>query len=227
MFFKINVPHVLEKIFLSLDYESYKTCLEVSNDWRELLTSESYQRKAKDLFQEEITEDEQKLWDAAWTGNIENITRLLSSGMLDVNSIPEDYNSTPLFPKGYNHDSTPLHMASSRGHLNVVELLLKIGAQHDSRNRSGRTPLHEAARCGQKDVVKLLIDYGTDVDIKYDNGETPLSCAANRGHMDTVQLLLKMGADPNARSRRGETPLDQATRRRHRDVVQTLLKYTR
>ena len=248
MFFKINVPHVLEKILLYLDYESYKTCFEVSNDWRELLTSDSYQRKAKDLFQREITEDEEKLWSAAQDGNVEKITRLLSIGLLDVNSIPKYLYTTPLMiaalkghkdvvnlllnkgaeiDKGDDYDRTSLHVAATWGNLHVVELLLEGGAQHNSRTRDGLTPLHWAAEGGHKDVVEVLIDYGTDVDIKDYHGCTPLTWAAMSGHMDTVHLLLKMGGDPNARNLRGETPLEGASRWGHKDVVQVLLKYAR
>ena len=39
-----TVPHILEKIFFALDYESYKICFEVSTTWRRLLTSEPFQR---------------------------------------------------------------------------------------------------------------------------------------------------------------------------------------
>ena len=41
-----SVPHVLEKIFFSLDYESFKNCQEVCNGWKKSLTSERFQRKA-------------------------------------------------------------------------------------------------------------------------------------------------------------------------------------
>lgn len=34
-----NVPHILEKIFLSLDIESFKNCMEVCQAWRSLLAS--------------------------------------------------------------------------------------------------------------------------------------------------------------------------------------------
>ena len=56
--FSMNVPHILEKIFFSLDYESYKKCLEVSYAWNKLLESESYQKKLK----EELDRDHEKFW---------------------------------------------------------------------------------------------------------------------------------------------------------------------
>ena len=52
------VPHILEKIFFCLDYESYKKCHEVNSSWRELLTSALYLKKAKEVFKEEIWKDE-------------------------------------------------------------------------------------------------------------------------------------------------------------------------
>ena len=60
--FSKNVPHILEKIFLSLDYESFKSCLRVSNAWREQLTSELLKRKAKKVFRREIRIDGCFLW---------------------------------------------------------------------------------------------------------------------------------------------------------------------
>ena len=48
--FTKNVLHILEEIFFDLDYESFKTCLEVSNLWRQLLTSESFIKKERWCF---------------------------------------------------------------------------------------------------------------------------------------------------------------------------------
>ena len=56
--FTKNVPHILEKVFLSLDYESYKNCCGVNNSFCAILTSESIIREAKSLFSEEIIQDD-------------------------------------------------------------------------------------------------------------------------------------------------------------------------
>ena len=102
--FSMSVPHILEKIFFYLDYESYKECLEVSYAWNELLISKSYQKKGKSVFQDELMRDEGKLWIIFLekdiphggdpltrkipisTGNLSEVRKILSSGMLDVNS---------------------------------------------------------------------------------------------------------------------------------------------
>ena len=65
-----DIPHILEGIFLHLDYTSLKTCFEVSLDWRKILKSESFQKKAKDVFAVEIAMDGKKLVVASSEGNI-------------------------------------------------------------------------------------------------------------------------------------------------------------
>ena len=47
--FTKSVPHILEKIFFSLDYESFMACGKVCLAWKELHSSESYQQKADEL----------------------------------------------------------------------------------------------------------------------------------------------------------------------------------
>merc|ERR1712117_825920 len=68
-----NVPHIREQIFLSLDYESYKACFEVCQDWRKILNSESFQKKAKKVFEREIDQDQLDLVEASFEGNTERI----------------------------------------------------------------------------------------------------------------------------------------------------------
>ena len=83
--FSKNIPHILEKIFFSLDYESYKNCLEVSNEWKGVLASERYINKGKSVFKVEIVADEKKLCYEAKLGRRDTVNRLLASGMVDVN----------------------------------------------------------------------------------------------------------------------------------------------
>ena len=80
--FAKSVPHVLEKIFFFLDYTSFKKCLEVSAIWNGLLTSESFQRRGKFVFRRVIRRE---LFYALKDSNTEKVTRILSSGMVDVN----------------------------------------------------------------------------------------------------------------------------------------------
>ena len=53
---------------------------------------------------------------------------------------------------------TPLHCASSNGHLDAVKLLIENGADPEDINENGWTPLHGAAQNGHLRVVKYFID---------------------------------------------------------------------
>ena len=181
--FSKNVPHILEMIFLSLDYKSFKECLEVNKAWKGLLTSELYQMKAKLVFREEILNEQKELWQASMWGKVEVVKRILSYIMVDVNCLG-----------GFN-DSTPLGEAASFGHKEVAQLLLQKGADPDRVDNFGQTPLYWAAITGHRGVAEILLDGGADLNRAVSSGKPLLHRAAMRGHKDVVALLLERGAD--------------------------------
>ena len=68
--FTTRVPHIHEKIFFSLGYESFKKCQEVSKSWNDLLTSEHFLRRGKSAFCEDI---QKEIRLAAERGNVDII----------------------------------------------------------------------------------------------------------------------------------------------------------
>ena len=66
-----NFEHILERIFFSLDYKSFKTCCEVNKTWRERLTSERFRAN----FHSAISDDERELILASMRGDVRGARR--------------------------------------------------------------------------------------------------------------------------------------------------------
>ncbi|KAJ4806386.1 E3 ubiquitin-protein ligase XBAT33 [Rhynchospora pubera] len=87
--------------------------------------------------------------------------------------------------------NSPLHLASARGHHEVVALLLENGADANSRNIYGQTPLMQACRNGHWQVVQRLLVYRSNVDkVEGLGNKTALHFAAAGGHVRCIRLLV-------------------------------------
>ncbi|MGL9717228.1 MAG: ankyrin repeat domain-containing protein [Wolbachia sp.] len=68
---------------------------------------------------------------------------------------------------GDQSGTTPLHIASKYGHTDLINILLKCGADVNKLNELRSSPLHQAADCNNAQAVKLLLENGA----KISNGE--------------------------------------------------------
>ena len=131
-----------------------------------------------------------ELVDAAWHGRVADVTRLLSPFTCTVR---EHVNATA--PPHDGRRLTALAAASSRGHADVVTLLLATDADVNwARAYDGATPLIFACVHGHTDVVTLLLAANADVNTGINTGSTPMSVACKFGHLEIVQLLSSYGA---------------------------------
>ncbi len=76
-----------------------------------------------------------------------------------------------------NDGMTPLLIAVTLGHNEIVELLIAKGADVNVADPFSMTPLHFAAVFGQKEITELLLAECADVDAKNLDDETPLDMA--------------------------------------------------
>ena len=83
---------------------------------------------------------------------------------------------------------TALHSAVSRGHPDVVQLLIDAGADIEARNNFGHSPLLVASSKGKLSIVKLLVKAGAEL-CATDYRDTCLTLAAGYGHTETVRYL--------------------------------------
>ena len=75
--------------------------------------------------------------------------------------------------------STPLHVASSSGNLEVLRILVEGGADVNAQNETHLTPLHIASLEGNAETVQLLIEHGADVTARDWKHWTPLHFASS------------------------------------------------
>jgi ankyrin repeat protein len=99
-------------------------------------------------------------------------------------------------PNSEWYGSTPLMAAISRGHKEIVTLLLVYSAQVNAAISSA-TPLLRAVSAGDAAMVHLLLTHKADPNGHVSGYDTPLLRAVTKGYRDIVQLLLNYGADAN------------------------------
>ncbi|XP_043932080.1 ankyrin repeat and SAM domain-containing protein 1A [Protopterus annectens] len=184
---------------------------------------------------------EQELLEAARTGNLPAVEKLLSSkrlssgfggtagghggggvglGSSSFSSASHSLSSLLSIWRGPNVNCvdstgyTPLHHAALNGHRDVVETLLRNDALTNVADSKGCYPLHLAAWKGDAEIVKLLIHQG------------PSLAKVNEQNALEIKELKKFGPfDPymNAKNNDNETALHCAAQYGHTDVVKVLL----
>ncbi|KAL7636590.1 UNVERIFIED_CONTAM: hypothetical protein RMT77_013367 [Armadillidium vulgare] len=124
-----------------------------------------------------------------------------------------------------NSEKLPAICLSVRNNdLNMVKLLIGLGASVNQRDSNGESPLHITCEHGYFTIAKLLLDNRADVQCKNKNGQTPIHLAAKMGRTDMVNVLISYGASLNKTDNLGRTPLHYAAAINYSAVVRVLLE---
>lgn len=127
----------------------------------------------------------------------------------------------PVLTQNYTHKNTPLHLASSRGHLDVVQFLVDQGAGLDLIDSEGGSALHYAAAGSRgemnRDIIVYLVCKGADFCKLSQHGSSPLSAAVCAGNMPAIEYwedhyaAIKVVPDPEKKREITERALKIAT----------------
>ena len=101
---------------------------------------------------------------AARTGDVD-----LVQTMLDAQADPGDVRALD--------QNTAVSVAADRGHVDVLDVLIRAGASVNAARTSGTTPLVMAAQHGQAVTLQQLIRADADVSLAMDDGRGPLFVA--------------------------------------------------
>ncbi|KXN66238.1 ankyrin [Conidiobolus coronatus NRRL 28638] len=123
----------------------------------------------------------------------------------------------------------PLHYAASRGHYDIVELLLdEVGTEVDPLNNEKETPLLKACFGGHLKVAQLLILRGANVNHRDKEGWSSLHNAVSKGYFELVSWLIEEArVQVNITSNKGFTPLITSATQGQLKVVKYLVEIGR
>ena len=122
--------------------------------------------------------------------------------------------------------TTALHWAVRQDDLDLVDRLLRAGANAEAANRYGVTPLYLAGVNGNAAMIEKLLLAGADANAAGPEGETALMTTARTGNVDAAKVLLAHGAAVDEReSWRGQTALMWAAAQQHPAMVQALVAH--
>jgi len=150
---------------------------------------------------------------------MDHVHRLLTEAGADANArLPAEYGG-----------GTALMVAclSGLGNESILWLLLKAGADVNTRDAAGRTALLHAASVGNNGYVRVLVEQGADARLAAEDGTTALHVAAERGDVKLARYLLdRCGCAVDAATADGGlTPLALTAGQGTNSMAELLLAY--
>ncbi|XP_060612256.2 ankyrin repeat and SOCS box protein 2 isoform X1 [Anolis sagrei] len=121
-------------------------------------------------------------------------------------------------------EETALYIATNRGYIDCMRVLLQAGAEPDIANKSRETPLYKACERKNAEAVQVLLQYNADANHRCNRGWTALHEAVARNDLDIIEHLVKAGVKIDAANCYGITSLFVAAESGHLEALRYLAK---
>lgn len=167
----------------------------------------------------------------------------IKSGDLNIMKYMVEAGADIDFQRNEGFNNTPLHFAMEDCNEDIIDFLLKNGANISLYNNANRLPIHEAAVSGCISGLRLLLKHQSDqiniatrnyipveefnsIDAKISLfNATPLHHAALYGNYEAVDLLLTNGADPRLLDVFGRSAKIYASAYSFQDIIDKLNEF--
>ncbi|CAL9686452.1 unnamed protein product [Knipowitschia caucasica] len=125
-----------------------------------------------------------------------------------------------------DNGQTPLMVAAEQGNLDIVQELIRRGANVNLDDIDSWTSLICAAKEGHFEVVQELLENGANLEHRDMGGWTALMWAAYKGRTEVARQLMEKGANPNITGQYSVYPIIWAAGRGHAEIVHLLLQHS-
>lgn len=143
-------------------------------------------------------------------------------GLLSTMQFLFDLDQTGLNQTGHRYGAA-LQAACFAGKKDCYDVLVRWGADINTKDGEFGTALNAAAAQGHEPISKDLISRGASLNITDSTGRTALHLACQHGHGSVASLLLAAGAETSVVDDDGSTPLHVAAAAGSREIVKMLL----
>uniref|UniRef100_UPI0035901ADB E3 ubiquitin-protein ligase MIB1-like n=1 Tax=Myxine glutinosa TaxID=7769 RepID=UPI0035901ADB len=128
-----------------------------------------------------------------------------------------------LMQDGVHPRRLALQVACESGQVEVLQLLLRHGADPEAQDNDGNRAIHHAMASPCAPVVVALCLAGADINVRNQHRKTPLHQAIRRANMEVARTLLQNGAHPSLQDCEGDSPLHEAVSSGVPEAMQLLL----
>jgi len=185
------IPEVYSFCFkLILSKEELNDYLTAEHNVHKMVTTKVSNPARETLLEMGIPINEKAMADCINEGKLKEVSLFLEAGF---SPDTKDKNGVPM-----------LNISARAGNLEILQLLLRAGAQLNLQAEDRNTTAILDATMGKhKKLVNALIEAGADVNILSKDGQSALIVAIGNGYDEITEMLSKAGADPDVKDSLG------------------------